>query len=257
MLLHGSASSSAQWRKLRPRLESGFRVLAPDLFGHGGTDPWPGRGPLTLADEAMLVAALIGNSAWPVHLVGHAYGAAVALNFAVRHPERLASLTLIEPLAVHLLKVGSGPERVWLNEIEGLWRTVLAGLANGDRFGAIAAFVDYWHGAGAFEMLDEARQEQLAGQLAPLALNFHATLTEVASIHACRRIRVPTLLLQGGRSPRPLRRITELLAEALPFARTATLAAAGHMLPLTHGEQVNALIQDHLLATTRPLAAAA
>ncbi len=41
VLLHGSASSAGQWRTLTGLLEDRFRVLAPDLHGHGGSDPWP------------------------------------------------------------------------------------------------------------------------------------------------------------------------------------------------------------------------
>jgi pimeloyl-ACP methyl ester carboxylesterase len=39
VLLHSSAASSAQWHSLRERLEDRFHLLAPDLYGYGGTDP--------------------------------------------------------------------------------------------------------------------------------------------------------------------------------------------------------------------------
>jgi pimeloyl-ACP methyl ester carboxylesterase len=52
LLLHSSGSSSAQWRALMERLSARFRVVAPDLYGYGGTALWPGRGPFHLAHEA-------------------------------------------------------------------------------------------------------------------------------------------------------------------------------------------------------------
>ena len=87
VLLHASASSSAQWQGLTRALESRFRVLVPDLHGHGGSVPWRGPGPLTLADEAAIVTALADRVGEPVHLVVHSYGAAVALRFAQAHPD--------------------------------------------------------------------------------------------------------------------------------------------------------------------------
>src|SRR4051794_38237412 len=88
VLLHGSACSGRQWRDLTGRLEDRFRVLAPDLHGHGESDAWPGPAPLTLAGEAAIVAALANLAGEPIHLVGHSYGAAVALHFAQAHPDR-------------------------------------------------------------------------------------------------------------------------------------------------------------------------
>jgi pimeloyl-ACP methyl ester carboxylesterase len=74
-----------------------------------------------------------------------------------------------------------------------------------------------------------------------------------------RRITVPTLVLRGTTSPRPTRRIAELVAQILPNARLRTIEGAGHMLPLTHREAVNTAIAEHLARSTpamrRPAAA--
>ncbi|MGH6928922.1 MAG: alpha/beta fold hydrolase, partial [Dongiaceae bacterium] len=66
---------------------------------------------------------------------------------------------------------------------------------------------------------------------------------------AYRHIAVPTLVLRGSESPAPTRRIAELVADALPRSRLQTIAGAGHMLPLTHREAVNAAIAEHLVRT--------
>ena len=44
ILLHSASSHSGQWKWLRERLSDGFRVLAPDLHGYGGSDPLPDDG---------------------------------------------------------------------------------------------------------------------------------------------------------------------------------------------------------------------
>ena len=59
-------------------------------------------------------------------------------------------------------------------------------------------------------------------------------------------LRIPTLLLSGETSPLAARRVVAHLAEAIPGARAQTIPGAGHMAPLTHADQVNRWIADHI-----------
>src|SRR5215212_8645123 len=79
VLLHSSGASGAQWRALAERLSARYRVIAPDLYGYGGTAGWAGRGTFCLAHEAALVRGLMERLDEPAHLVGHSYGGAVAM----------------------------------------------------------------------------------------------------------------------------------------------------------------------------------
>src|SRR5262245_39392119 len=103
ILLHSSAGSSAQWRELAAMLSGRYRVLAPDLYGYGGS-PMPPDGAFTLAHEAEIVRALLQRAGGAAHLVGHSYGGAVALHVALRYGASVLSLALIEPVAFHLLR---------------------------------------------------------------------------------------------------------------------------------------------------------
>ena len=89
----------------------------------------------------------------PIHLVGHSYGGAVALRFAMQQPERLRSLVLIEPVAFHLLR-DEAPDpanRHLFGEVTELAGLVSpAPLPSGDYRCAMARFVDYWNGEGAW-----------------------------------------------------------------------------------------------------------
>jgi pimeloyl-ACP methyl ester carboxylesterase len=248
LLLHSSASSSAQWRALAEGLKAGCRVLAPDLYGYGETDPWPGAGPLSLADEAALAGSVLQPGDDPIHLVGHSYGGAVALRLALEHPERLRSLVLIEPVAFHLLR-GAPPNsmdrRLW-GEVMAIAARVRRATANGDYRGAMARFVDYWNGAGAWARLSPETQAALSRRTPKLGLDFWATMAEATPRADYGRVAVPVLILSGTLSPRPTRRIAELLAGTLPNVRLGAIGGAGHMLPLTHMEAVNAAIAEHL-----------
>ena len=71
------------------------RVLLYDLRGHGRSERAPvGYDVETLTDD--LEALLDTHFAEPAVVVGHSYGALVGLRFALRHPERVARLVLVE-----------------------------------------------------------------------------------------------------------------------------------------------------------------
>src|SRR5687767_3335975 len=92
--LHSSAGTHAQWQGLSHALSSRWQVLAPDLYGHGRSPQWPVAAMNTLHVDAQAVTALM-EAAVPqidtcgVHLVGHSYGGAVAMQMALRHPSRV------------------------------------------------------------------------------------------------------------------------------------------------------------------------
>jgi len=248
LLLHSSASSSAQWRSLAEALRISRRVLAPDLYGYGETDQWPDDAPLRLTDEAALADSVLAGCPRPIHLIGHSYGGAVGLRFAVERPERLLSLTLIEPVAFHLLRAaprGSADHDLF-REVAEIAAAIADAAASGDDRGGMAKFIDYWNGAGAWMHMTPALQAALMRRTPKVALDFLATMTEPTPLAAYRRLAVPTLVLAGSASPMPARRIAEIVANSLPAGRLQTIDGAGHMLPLTHKDVVNGAIVEHL-----------
>src|SRR4029453_18826036 len=90
---------------------------------------------------------VLGRAGSPLALVGHSYGAAVALIAALADPGRIRAMALYEPTLFALLD-GEAPAP---NEAEGI-RTVVAaaGLAldAGDEDAAAERFIDYWMGTG-------------------------------------------------------------------------------------------------------------
>lgn len=250
VLLHSSASSGRQWRLLAESLADRFHVVAPDLYGYGETGDWPAHLPLTLSDEAALVRAIVdastGRQKRLLHLVGHSYGGAVALRFALENPGRVRSLTLIEPVAFHLLRDGSIPEQAMMGEVYALARTISDSVAAGVPDDGMARFVDYWNGAGAWSRLEQKTRTQLRHRTHKVALDFSAVESERTRLDAYRTIMAPTLVVVGANTPRPTERIAEMLAAKIPSARHEIIAGAGHMAPLTHAPQVNALVETFI-----------
>jgi pimeloyl-ACP methyl ester carboxylesterase len=246
VLLHCTGGSGAQWRRLAGMLDGRYRVVAPDLYGYGGTDHWAGRAPISLEDEAALIASLMERFEGPVHLVGHSFGGAVALRIARQWPQRIRTLTLIEPVAFHLLQEGDAVDAMALEEITGVIDTLSRALTRGDYWGGCGHFVDYWGGQGAWASTPEPKRASLAQRLGKIVLDFWSTIHDPARVRDLSRCAVPTLVVRGGRSPHPVRRIARHIATAMPDARLAEVRAAGHMAPMTHAEEVNAMITAHL-----------
>jgi len=254
ILLHCSGSSGAQWRGLADRLEPRMRTLAPDLTGYGRSGAWPGdTRDFSLAHEAAAVLALLDRIDEPAHLVGHSYGGAVALHVARRWPEAVRSLTVIEPVALHLLREREdtpedGPV---VREIRAVADGVLHAVDAGTLEAGYGRFVDYWGGPGAWAAVPGHKREALARQLPKVALDFQAIFGEPATLADFRTLDLPTLVLQGGATRAPTRRVCELLAATLPDVHRKVIEGAGHMLPLTHRAEVEARIAAHLEAHAR------
>ncbi|MDN5913973.1 MAG: alpha/beta fold hydrolase [Pseudonocardia sp.] len=113
VLLPGRASGAPMWRDNLPDLIAHRTVYAFDALGDAGLSEQtiPLR---DMADQAQWVEqAMAGLGIDRAHLVGHSQGGGLAAAVAVRHPDRLASLTLLEPV----LTLSWPPAWVWLHLI--------------------------------------------------------------------------------------------------------------------------------------------
>lgn len=251
VLLHSSASSARQWQALREALQPDFRVLAVDLHGHGARPPWPADAPFALADDAALVEPLLRYA--PVHLVGHSYGAAVALKAAALYPRRVLGVVAYEPVLFALLRDDAAPSeplRAVVTAAEG----VSDALRRGDEHAAAHRFVDFWSGASAWQALDAVRQQAIAARMPSVLRHFDALLGEslVAELAA---LAMPMLFLTGTETLPAMRRIGELLRAALPRAQHELVAGMNHMSPVTQPAAINARIEQFLRAQFRRRAA--
>ena len=96
VFVHGSVvGAETAWRRQRPLAER-WSLLLANRPGFGASPPLP-RGDFEA--EGPLLAELLGDGA---HLVGHSYGAVVALFAAAARPEAVLSLTVSEPGALRL-----------------------------------------------------------------------------------------------------------------------------------------------------------
>lgn len=244
---HCSSASHKEWLPLIETLRPDWRVLAPDFIGYGQSDPWPATTPFTTDADVSVLLAVAKKTKGKLHLVGHSYGAALALEAARSLGSRVKSLTLVEPVSFQLLRQEGRPE--WA-EIERLGKSVLGAVAKGDDRAAAAAFMSYWLGRWRWFLSPERLKSAIAATIPKVALEFGIALDAPTKLKDYAEVTAPTLLVKGSKTRAPTRAVVDMLGETLPNAKVETLTGAGHMSPFTHPAELNRLILDHL-ATQR------
>jgi pimeloyl-ACP methyl ester carboxylesterase len=243
--LHSSASSARQWESLAETLKPRFRVRAVDLHGHGRQSGWHDKSPLTLADEAALAESLLAE-AGGAHIVGHSYGAAVALKLARLHPGLVRSLVAYEPVMFRWLidDKARGP----VQEVIAVADSIRHRLARRDEHSAAQRFIDFWSGAGSWASLPAGKKDSIATRMRAVLQHFDALFYEPLQLAQLAFLRLPMLFMTGTQTVAVMRRLAELVRQTLPHAHHEELHGMGHMGPITHAAEVNRRIVDFLHA---------
>lgn len=243
ILGHCSSASHREWLPLIEALKADWRVLAPDFIGYGQSAPWPAEQPFAVDADVGVLLALAKKVKGELHLVGHSYGAALALKAARTLGARVKCLVLVEPVAFHLLRQEGRPE--WA-EVEALGRAVLGPVAKGDDRAAAKAFMTYWLGRLRWWLSPDRFKAAIAATIPKVALEFGIIVEAPTTLEEYAEVTAPTLLIKGSRTRAPTRAVAELLAATLPNAKLEILKGAGHMSPFTHPAELNRLILDYL-----------
>ena len=248
MLLHGFTGDHTTLGVLAQRLSSTNRVVVPDLVGHG-------RSSSPDSDVAHSVDAMVGHVLGltdllelgrRLHLVGYSMGGRVALAAACRHPDRLASLTLIGASA----GLAGAQERRARSEAD-------EALAAGIERDGLEAFVDRWMANPVFatqarlgpEFLARARAQRLDNDAAALARSLRGAGTGVMTpLHdRLADCAVPTTVVAGADDPK-FTGIAGELAAAMPRAEVVLIEGAGHAAHLEQPDAVAAAIRARMAA---------
>lgn len=246
--LHSNASSSAQWRGLMDLLAPKFRVYAPDSYDSGKGPHWSSDRVIHLRDEVALIEPVLASAGSPLALVGHSYGAAIALLAALANPGRVGAMALYEPTLFALLDA----ETLAPNEAEGIRNAVAdAGVAldAGNQDAAAERFIDYWMGSGTWKLTPEQRKQSIAASVTNVRRWAHALFTEPTPLEAFRSLDVPVLYMTGKLSTPAARGVARLLAATLPRVELVEFENLGHMGPVTHPDLVNEVIAQFLERT--------
>lgn len=239
LLLHCTLAHGGAWAGMARHLAQRLSMVAPDLLAHG-SGPEADRS-LDFHDQATKAAATHLPSE-PAHLIGHSFGATVALRLAMETPARVRSLTLIEPV---LFCATDGPGRAAHDaRFEPLTRAT-ASDASED---AARLFLDLW-GTEVFDDLPVPQQHYILERIwIPVATEPALVDDGAKLLPRLPDLSIPTLLIEGAHSPPVIAEINQQLASDLPNARRTVIEGAAHMAPITHPGAVARAI-DGFLAT--------
>lgn len=245
MALHCSLAHLGAWSELSKHMPE-FSITAPDLLGHGRSGNWDGRGDFHSAATRQVMALLSQMGDRPVHLMGHSFGATVALRMALEDPDRIASLSLFEPVLFCAARSADAAVfKAHLAAHEGY----AAALRDGDAAAAAEAFQAIWGRGERFDSLPAPQRTYITQRIGLIEAQNAALLDDAAGMLAFGRLEglgMPVLLAQGSASPPVIDAINTELARRLPQVRRATIAGAGHMLPITHAAACAGLVTDFL-----------
>ena len=238
VFLHGLTGHGGRWRLLAERELADFRVIAPDLRGHGESSKLP---PWTLDQNVADVLAVLDSLGQDrVPLVGHSYGGATALHVAAAAPERVARLALLDP------STGLSPQRCFEIAVEEcepeLWASMDA---------ARADFTEMWSGMPA-----EAIELELSANFVPTAdgqwqRKYLPAMAVSAWSQMARQPVLPppgmrTLLLPATKADFVSPELVAALRDRLGADLTVTEVDSGHVLYLEQPAEVGALLREWL-----------
>ncbi|WP_067909100.1 alpha/beta fold hydrolase [Actinomadura rubrobrunea] len=242
LLLHGIPTSSLLWRHVQPRLAERADTIAVDLLGYGESAK-PAEPAPTLPVQAGLLHTLLEQ--WDltdVLVVGHDIGGGVAQLLAVRAPDRVTGLVLVdtvaydsfpEPTIARLRDPGWDDRIQSIDLAAGLRKSLVKGL--GDPAAATPEL------AAMYAAPFEGREGRAAYLRAARALRTEDLSTVMDEVE---RLKCRVLVVWGEDDPFQPIRYGERLAAALPNATLVTVAGARHFLPEDRGEELARLILD-------------
>jgi pimeloyl-ACP methyl ester carboxylesterase len=212
VFLHGANDQSGAWARVVAPVKARHRVLVPDLPGHGGSGPK--QGPLGVADLYAGVEALMEQEASGARatLVGNSMGGWLAMLYALRHPDRVSAVVLVNGAALR----GDGSEAKvnLLPKTRDEARAAMYAVTS-PRSGLVPDFI-----------LDDLVRR---APESPLARILAAPFEEFLLDGRLGEIQAPVTLLWGADDKILPVSYAERVAQQLPRARLEAIPGCGHL----------------------------
>ena len=235
LLVHGLGGDHTVWNQVAAELSRDHRVLLPDLRGHGRSPAPPGSTFGFSEMEGDLLRLLDQRQVERVHWVGLSAGALLGLQFALDHPDRLASLTVLGA-ATHC----DNHTRAIVDRLAEAYRTdgfdgyilrLLKDLVYPDWIDAHMEFAD--------QLREQQRREQGRG-----VLEWSRAIRSFDLRGRLGRIKVPTLIIQAVDDQVIDAAHGRVLRQSIWGSELKLLAETGHLIPVERPAETSAAIRE-------------
>jgi 3-oxoadipate enol-lactonase len=238
LLLHGHTLDRRMWDPIVPRLlAAGLRVVRPDLRGHGRSTR-PSSGYHVSHHAADMVALLDTAGLDRAAIVGFSFGGGVALEMAVTHDPRVASIGLVSTTM---------PDRPFepafmdnLREVAGVIRTRGVEAAMAGPWASSPLFASSFAKEGVRDTVTAIVKDFPGAEF--LATERDRIERDWTIPERLGEIAVPTRVLVGEREMPGFRAYAEEAANGIPGATLEVIPNCGHLLPLEAPETVATMI---------------
>ncbi len=236
LLLNGVMMSTESWAFQVPAFSPRYRCVLHDFRGQGRSDKPPGPYEMSMHvnDLVSLLDELEIDSA---HLVGTSYGGEVGMMFAIAHPLRVRSLTVIASVS-ETDEATLRDVRRWADTArhapETLYDVAAPAIYSG-RF-----LTRDWMELGRRRMASMPPEWFRA--LADLCDAF----TRLDITRDLHKITAPTLVIAGANDTLKPPRFSEIIAREIPNAELRVIPDAGHAIFLEKAEELNATVLEFL-----------
>ena len=228
VFIHGSFATDATWKKFVEEFSDSNQCITIKLPGHGGApEPTDIDKPSEALETEIIESIVKQHCDTPVHLIGHSYGAVVALNLALRANIDIAKLTLFEPVAVWTLTADD-------YKTVDKFLTDYRSAAQAQESHACKHVIDFWGGNGAYNSLPENIQANMQPMTNNNLRHWQICTHTPFSLADLQQIDAPTHLVRGDQSNLLIGHIMAQLATHIPNCSGAIIHGASHFLVNSH-----------------------
>lgn len=248
VFVHGTLGDYRTWDGQMAPFAASYRAIAYSRRYHY-PNAWPQEASsfsvtVHASDLTTFIQAL---NVGPVHLVGHSFGAFIALLVTRDHPELVRTLTLGEPPVWPLLATTPGGESLIQDQTTTAIVPAGQALHRGNDGEGVRLFLNGVLGEGGFEKLPQDIRAIVMDNVRELkGATMDSDLFPPFPCEAASSVSVPTLLLHGELSPEIFVRTQDILEQCLPNDERATIPAASHGLEMDNPAAFNEMVLGFL-----------
>ncbi|MEX1109531.1 MAG: alpha/beta hydrolase [Dongiaceae bacterium] len=236
VLIHGMGGDHTVWDWQVPELRDRFRIIRPDILGHGSSEK--PAGPWKFTQFAQQIAELLDRLSIPRTVVaGFSLGGSIGQSVAIEYPDRIAALIVVssscartpqeqESVEKRVAQVAAGGPHAVVDGALGRWFTEKFRKEN-------PALIEYW------------RTRLLANDPKPYlaAYQLYSDIDRQL-LHRLGEIRTPTLVITGDNDPGQTPRMAEEMGRRIAGSELQIFPGIPHMSTLEAAPALNKAIAE-------------